>query len=35
MLFRNQFKKGRDSLPGTLIFEVDEGGFDLGSMRII
>lgn len=27
--------KGRDSLPGTLIFEVDEGGFDLGSMRII
>ncbi len=27
--------KGRDSLPGTLIFEVDEGGFNLGSMRII
>lgn len=27
--------KGRDSLPGTLIFEVDENGFDLGSLRII
>lgn len=27
--------KGRDSLPGTLIFEVDGNGFDLGSMRII
>lgn len=28
--------KGRDSLPGTLIFEVDEdAGFDLGSLRII
>lgn len=27
--------KGRDSLPGTLIFSVDENGFDLGSLRII
>lgn len=28
--------RGRDSLPGTLTFEVDaEGGFDLGSLRII
>lgn len=27
--------KGRDSRPGTLIFEVDENGFDLGSLRII
>lgn len=27
--------KGRDSLPGTLIFEVNESGFDLGSLRII
>lgn len=27
--------KGRDSLPGTLIFEVNENGFDLGSLRII
>lgn len=27
--------KGRDSLPGTLTFEVNENGFDLGSLRII
>lgn len=27
--------KGRDSLPGTLIFSADENGFDLGSLRII
>ena len=27
--------KGRDSLPGTLIFDVTEGGFDLGSLKIL
>lgn len=27
--------KGRDSLPGTLVFGVTEDGFDLGSLRII
>lgn len=27
--------RGRDSLPGTLIFEVTPDGFDLGSLRII
>lgn len=27
--------KGRDSLPGTLVFDVTEEGFDLGSLTII
>jgi hypothetical protein len=27
--------KGRDSLPGTLIFDVTEDGFDLGSLKIL
>ena len=27
--------KGRDSLPGTMIFDVTEDGFDLGSLKII
>lgn len=27
--------KGRDSLPGTLVFDVTESGFDLGSLTII
>lgn len=27
--------KGRDSLPGTMIFEVGESGFDLGSLKIL
>lgn len=27
--------KGRDSLPGTLVFDVTSGGFDLGSLTII
>lgn len=27
--------KGRDSLPGTLVFDVTEDGFDLGSLTII
>ena len=31
--FRNV--QGRDSEPGTLIFEVDEDGFDLAGLRII
>ena len=27
--------RGRDSLPGTLVFDVTEDGFDLGSLTII
>ena len=27
--------KGRDSLPGTMIFDVTEDGFDLGSLKIL
>jgi len=27
--------KGRDSLPGTMIFDVTEIGFDLGSLKIV
>lgn len=27
--------KGRDSLPGTLVFDVTEDGFDLGSLTIL
>ncbi|WP_217182686.1 hypothetical protein [Streptomyces sp. AC495_CC817] len=27
--------KGRDSLPGTLIFDVTEDGFDLGSLKVL
>lgn len=27
--------KGRDSLPGTLVFDITESGFDLGSLTII
>lgn len=27
--------RGRDSLPGTLVFEVTPDGFDLGSLRIV
>lgn len=27
--------RGRDSLPGTLVFDVTEDGFDLGSLKII
>lgn len=27
--------KGRDSLPGTMIFDVTEDGFDLGSLKVL
>lgn len=27
--------KGRDSLPGTMIFDVTEEGFDLGSLKVL
>jgi hypothetical protein len=27
--------RGRDSLPGTLVFDVTEDGFDLSSLTII